>query len=90
METDVLVPTHKTYVEPMYFKKQMHRWKDMLFISLFVGFRNNGTGGCGIVLVARNDLFGPEIAENWRLRRDDFNKSSVQNRPLALVVGTQY
>ena len=60
----------------------------MLFMSLFLGFRNNGTGGCGIVLVAGNDLFGSEIAENLRLRQDDSNKFSVQNRPLALVVGS--
>ena len=60
----------------------------MLLISLFLGFRNGGLGGCGVVLVAQNDLWGPEIAEILRLQRDDSTKSSVQNRPLALLVGT--
>ena len=62
----------------------------MLFISLFLGFRNNGMGGCGVVLVAGNDQWAPEIAEILGLQRDDSTKSYVQNRPLALLVGTQY
>ena len=66
----------------------MHQWKDVLFISLFLGFRNDGTGGCDVVLVARNDMSGPKIAEILRLRRDDSTKSSVQSRPVMVVVGT--
>ena len=60
----------------------------MLFISLLLVFRNNGMGGCGVVLVSGNNQWAPEIAEILRLQRDDSTKSSVQNRPLALVVGT--
>ena len=60
----------------------------MLFISLFLGFRNNGMCGCGVVIVVGNDQRAPKIAKILRLQRDDSTKSSVQIRPLAFMVAT--
>ena len=38
--------------------------------------------------LSRNDLWGPKIAKSCTILRDDYTKSYIQKRPLALVLGS--
>ena len=84
----VPVATQKTHVE--LFKTSCTDGKTYNWFFYYPDFCNDVLGGWGIVMMTRNDLLLPKMAEIWRILCNGYNKSYIYNGSLMLLLDFWY